>query len=199
MAEHSSLHPFLDWTKQRIDEMDAVVVSLEAKTGQLKADSAPKAAELLAELKKRRGEFQAAARAQLEAAEGVLKTGKAQLETHWQAFEAQVKTCLKSLDKRSGQATFREVAAAHVRAWGETQNALQAEAAKLAATQRPKVEAALKQMKTHAAEAEAQLQKLKQAGDQSWVSLNAALTESRKAFDRASREAWEAFKKAASH
>ena len=77
MAEHSSLHPFLDWMKQRMDEMDATVASFEAKAGQVRAESEPKAAELLADLKKRRSEFQAKARAQLEAAEATLKTGKA--------------------------------------------------------------------------------------------------------------------------
>jgi len=78
------------------------------------------------------------------------------------------------------------------------QKQLQAEAAKLTATQRVKVDAALKQMKTQAKEAEQRLKKLTQTGDRSWASLNAALTQSRKAFDQASREAWEGFKKAAS-
>ena len=30
MPEHSSLHFYLNWTKQRIDEMDAALASLEA-------------------------------------------------------------------------------------------------------------------------------------------------------------------------
>ncbi len=40
------------------------------------------------------------------------------------------------------------------------------------------------QMKTQASEAEARLQKLKQARDESWSALSAALADSRKAFDR---------------
>ncbi len=198
---HSSLHPFLDWMKQRIDEMDATVASFEAKAGQLKAESEPKTAALVADLKKRRAEFQAKAGTQLEAAEAALKAGKAQLETQWQGFEAQVQTYLKSLDKQAGQqqAAFRDIAAAHIKTWGELQGELQREAGKLAAAQRPKVEAALKQMKAQAAEAEERLQKLKQSGGESWGALNTALTESRKAFDRASQQAWDAFKKATSH
>lgn len=200
MAEHSSLHPFLDWMKQRIDEMDATVASLEAKAGQLKADPGPKATQLLADLKNRRAEFQTKARTQLETAEAALKTGKVQLETQWQGFEAQVQAYLQNLDKRAGQhqATFRQVAAAHIKAWTEAQDRLQAEAAKLAGAQRVKMEAVLNQMKMHASEAEARLEKLKHRGDESWAALSAALSESRKAFDRASQEAWEALKKAAS-
>ena len=111
-----------------------------------------------------------------------------------------MQTYLKSLGQQTGQqqATFRDVAAAQIKAWGEAQGELQAEAAKLAAAQRVKVEAVLKQMKAHGTEAEARLQKLRQAGGESWTVLNAALTESRKAFDRASQEAWEGFKKAVS-
>jgi hypothetical protein len=60
------------------------------------------------------------------------------------------------------------------------------------------LDAAVKQMKTQASEAEARLQKLKQARDESWSALSAALADSRKAFDRANQASWEAFKRAAS-
>jgi hypothetical protein len=53
-------------------------------------------------------------------------------------------------------------------------------------------------MKAAAAEAEAKLQKLKQTGAESWATLSAALAESRKDFDRANQEAWEALKRAVS-
>ena len=54
-------------------------------------------------------------------------------------------------------------------------------------------------MKADASEAEARLQKLKQAGSESWAALSAALEESRKAFDRANQAAWEALKRATAH
>ena len=38
MPEQSSMHFYLSWSKQRIDEMDATLASLEAKAGQVKAD-----------------------------------------------------------------------------------------------------------------------------------------------------------------
>jgi hypothetical protein len=55
---------------------------------------------------------------------------------------------------------------------------------------------AVKQMKVEAAEIEARLQNLKQAGSESWTSLSAALAETRKAFDQANQKAWDAFKRA---
>jgi hypothetical protein len=45
--------------------------------------------------------------------------------------------------------------------------------------------------------AEARSRKLKEAGSESWSALSAALAESRKAFDRANQQAWDAFKRAA--
>ena len=68
MPEQSSIHVDPNWTKQRIDEMDAALASLEAKVGQVKADSKIKADHIIADLKKRRDEFQAKAKNQ--AAEG---------------------------------------------------------------------------------------------------------------------------------
>src|SRR5947199_277064 len=97
MAEQSSIHPYLNWTKQRIDEMDATLASLEAQAGKAKAESKVKA----------------------------------------------------------------------------------------------------DQMNADAAEAEARLQKLKQAGSESWAGLSAALAESRKAFDGANQKTGDALKGAA--
>ena len=63
MPEHSSVYFYLNWAKERIDEMDATLASLEAKAGQVRADSKAKADQLLADLKKRRDEFEATAKA----------------------------------------------------------------------------------------------------------------------------------------
>jgi hypothetical protein len=52
-------------------------------------------------------------------------------------------------------------------------------------------------MKADGSEAEARLQKVKQAGSESWTVFGAALAESRKALDRANQAAWDALKRAA--
>ena len=199
MAEQSSIHPYLNWTKQRIDEMDATLASLEAQAGKAKAESKVKADQLIADLTKRRDEFQAKARAQQESGEAALKAGKAQLETQWQGFEVQVKTYFDSLGKQVDQqkTTFHSAAAAQVKAWREAAEKFQSEATKIVAARRTDLDAAVKQMKADAAEAEARLQKLKQAGSESWAGLSAALAESRKAFDGANQKTGDALKGAA--
>jgi hypothetical protein len=44
MPEHSSMHFYLNWTKERLDEMDATLASLEANTrlGQNRLNAARK-------------------------------------------------------------------------------------------------------------------------------------------------------------
>jgi len=53
----SSAHFYFNWAKERIDEMDAVVASLEGKAAQLTADSRVKAEKLIADLRGKRDEF----------------------------------------------------------------------------------------------------------------------------------------------
>ena len=199
MTEQSGMHFYLNWAKERIDEMDATLASFEAKVGQMQAESKVKADQLIAELGKRRDEFQAKVEKEAKAGEAAWERMKPQLESGWNDFEAQVRTYVDSLGKQvqQQQATFQDVAAAQMKAWRETADSLRDAAAKVATARRADIDAAIEQMKADGSEAEARLQKLKQAGSESWAAFGAALAESRKAFDRASQAAWTALKGAA--
>jgi len=196
MAEQSSMHLSLNWAKERIDEMDAALAALEAKAGEVKAETKVKADSLIADLKQRRAAFQATLKKQIEAGEAAWRARRADLEKQWNGFEAQVKAYFEGVGKQleQQQATFRDVAAVQTRAWREAAEKFQDAATKVASSRRADLDAALKQMKSDATEAEARLQKVKQAGSESWSVLSAALAESRKAFDRANQTAWEAFR-----
>ena len=198
MPERSSMHLYLNWAKERIDEMDATLASLEAKAGQVQGDFKVKANQLIADMEKRRDEFESAVKKQAEASDAAWERTKGQLESQWNGFEAQVKTYIDIVGKHidQQQATFRDVAAAQVKAWREAADKFHGAATKLAAERRADIDDAVTQMKADACEAEAHLQKLKQAGSESWTALSAALAESRKAFDRANQAAWDAFKRA---
>jgi hypothetical protein len=199
VTEQSSMHFYLNWAKERIDEMDATLASFEAKAGQMQAESKVKANQLIAELGKRRDEFQAKVKEEAKAGEAAWERTKPQLESRWNDFEAQVKTYIDSLGKQvqQQQATFWDVAAAQMKAWREAADNLRDEAAKITNARRGDIDAAIEQMKADASEAEARLQRLKQAGSESWAAFGAALAESRKAFDRANQAAWAALKGAA--
>jgi len=174
------------------------LASLEGKASQVGAESKAQADKLIGQLEKRRAEFQAKVEAQAQAGEAALEAMKPQLESQWQAFEAQVRTYFETVGKQIElqQATFRDVAAAQVKAWREAADKVHNAGTKVAAEKRANLDSAVRQMKADAAEAEARLQKLKQAGSESWTALSGALAESRKAFDQANQKAWDAFKRA---
>jgi len=194
MLTESTMHFYFNWAKERIDEMDAALASLEAKAPQVKADAKVKIDQLIADLKKRREEFQALARKQAEAGEAAWQRAQIQLQTQWTGFETQLKTYVGTVSKQieHQQAIFRDIGAAQAKAWREAADKLRDEGAKVAAAKRPEIDAAIKQMK---AEADAQIERVKQAGGQSWSVIGAALAESRKAFDRVNQGAWEALKR----
>ncbi|BAC52296.1 MULTISPECIES: hypothetical protein [Bradyrhizobium] len=190
-------HAFLPQSaKERIDEMDAALASFEVKATEAKAESKVKAEQLIADLKKRRDEFQAHLKTQAEAGEAAWARTKPDLEKHWIGFEAQMKTYFESAGKQieQQQATFKDIAAAQGKAWHEAANRFREAAGKVAGARITDLDAALKQLKSDASQAEARLQKLKQAGSESWSVLSAALAESRKSFDQASRAAWDALR-----
>jgi hypothetical protein len=176
--------------------MDAALASLEIKAGQAKAESKVKADEIVADLKKRRDEFQALLKTQAQAGEAAWTRTRADLEKQWNGFEAQVKTYFEGAGKQveQQQATFKDIAAAQEKAWRAAADKFREAAGNIATARRADFDGALKQMKVDASEAQARLEKLKQAGSESWTVLSAALAESRKAFDQANQAAWDALK-----
>ena len=52
MSEKSNTHFFASWTKERLDEMDAMLASLEDKVAEVQADARDKADRLLADLRR---------------------------------------------------------------------------------------------------------------------------------------------------
>ena len=194
------MHFYSSWAKERIDEMDAALASLERSASRVLAGSKARANQLTADLKRRRDEFQAAVNKEAEAGEAAWEGAMTKLETQWNGFEAQVKAYLETVGKEVGEqeATFLDMSAGQIKAWREATVKLHEAAGKVAATQRAEIEAAVKRMKIEASEAEVRMQNLKRAGSKSWSSWSAALAESRKAFDRANQAAWDAVKRAAS-
>ena len=181
MATQSNIHFFTIWAKERLDEMDAAVTSLEGKLVEVQSDARDKAKKVLADLRKQRDDFRDTIKKQSEANEAAWIQAKAKLEADWRSFEAEVKKYVESFGKKieQQQATFKVQADAQLKAWREAADQLGIDAKNFAAERRGEIDAALQRMNADAAEAEKKLQKLNQAGTQSWSALMAALTETR--------------------
>src|SRR6476661_2319120 len=100
MATQSNPHFFINWAKERLDEMDAAVTSLEGKVAEVQADVRDKAEKILAELRKQRDDFRDTMKKQSEANEAAWVQAKAKLEDDWRSFEAEVKKYVESFGKQ---------------------------------------------------------------------------------------------------
>jgi hypothetical protein len=199
-TQNSSAHFFISWAKERMDEMDATLASLESKAGQVQAEARVKADQFIAEMKKRRDEFESTVKKQAEAGEAAADGAKVRLETEWKGFQAETAKYLETFGKGIEQqrAVFQSQATAQLNAWRETADKLNAAAKEFAIERRREIDATVSRMKADAATAEKKLQDLARAGTESWSALNAALTETRAIFDRANQAAREAFQRATS-
>lgn len=200
MTQQSSVHFFLNWSKARIDEMDATLASLEAKTAAMKADTRVKAEECIADLRKKRDEFESTAKTQAAAGEAAWDATKVRLENEWKSFQMEIQRYLDGLGRNieQKQAVFQGQVAAQLNSWRDTADRLNAAAKEFKTERRREIDASVARMKAEAAAAEEKLKKVAQAGTESWSALDAALAETRGVFDRANQAAREAFKRAAS-
>lgn len=199
MTAHSSSHFFTNWAKERIDEMDAALTSLESRADELKSEAKAKAEQVRADLMKKRDEFRDKVEEQAKADEAAWINAQAQLESEWNAFEAEVRKYVDSFGDQveQQQATFKLQTEAQLKAWREAADKVRQAGKQFAADRGAELEACAKRMDADADAAREKLEKLNQAGAQSWSALMTALKETRGSFDRANQAAQEAFKKAA--
>jgi hypothetical protein len=198
MPTQSSVHFFLNWTKERIDEMDATLASIESKVAEMRAESRAKADQFIGDLRQKRTEFESTVKKQAEEGEAAWETTKARLETQWESFETEIKKYFETFgrDISQQQAVFQSQVTAQMSAWRETADKIHAAAADFASERRKDIDATVSQMRAEAVDAQDKLQKLAGAGTESWSALSAALAETRAVFDRANQTAREAFKRA---
>jgi hypothetical protein len=192
------MHFYINWAKERLDEMDATLASLEHQAREVQTASRAKADELLTNLRNRRLEFQEGVPMHAETNEAAWLRTKAELDGKWKGFEAEVREYIETFIRQGEQqkATFQKIATAQLNAWQDASDKIHAAGAEFAAERRADIDAAVKQMKADASEAAATFQNLAQAGTASWTALTGALAQSRAAFDGALQAAADAFKRA---
>lgn len=183
------------WARQRIGEMDAALAALRR---QAKSFPAPETAQLVADLKKRRNRFAAMMKDQTREGEIAWRRAKARLMQEWKGFEKDLNRYLGKASLQLGlrQSAFQRLSGAQAKAWRGTAVTLQRWKNSLVPGRRRGLAAVLAQVQTEARQAQARAKKLGRAGATSWSAMRSALAHSRRAFDRAHREAHRAIRKA---
>jgi hypothetical protein len=116
--QRAKVHFYMNWAKERIDEMDAVLAALEARMAQVATDSRAKADQIISNLRKTRDEFKIAVQKQAQAGEAAWEGIRRQLEAAWATFEADVKKYLETMGQGAEQqkAIFQSQVAAQLKA-----------------------------------------------------------------------------------
>ena len=153
----SSAHFYLNWAKERIDEMDAVLTSLEGKSAQVTASASAAAEKIVADLRTRRDAFMSEMQQLAGASESAWLQAKTRLEGDWTIFQVDVKKYVEEFSQMHEQqkATFEGAAAAQLKAWRQAADRIQGEAATFAADRRAAIDTAVQQMRADATAAEA--------------------------------------------
>ncbi len=143
MHAQSNIHFYVDWAKERLDEMDATLTSLEGKVGGVQADVRDKAHKVLADLRKKRDDFRDTVKKQAESNEAAWISAKTKLESEWSFFETEVTRYVENFGKQieQQQATFKLQAAAQLKAWREAADKLRSDAEEFAAERRDEIDA----------------------------------------------------------
>lgn len=188
---------YLNWAKERLEEMDAFLASLQSQACEVEAGSRAAADRLVADLRKKRDEFRDLINKQADAGDVFWRENIAQLESGWTGFEAEVQKYIETFGQQldQQQRIFQDAATAQLSAWHDATESFHKAAATFQSSRKADVDAFVTKMKSSASEAEAHFKELRRAGTQSWIALNAALTQSRNAFDHANQAVWDVFKR----
>jgi len=187
MPKHSSFHFHIEWAKERLDEMDASLASLERHARLKEAEVRAKADQLIAALRKRRDEYWRVSDTLRYAAVETWPRDKALLDKLFEGFSKDLNDYLEKLGTEAAlqRALFQDAAAAQRNAWRDAVERFEKTAEEFADHRRAEIDEMLRQMRADASEVEAKIQKLNRAGNRSWAELDEELAESRAAFDNA--------------
>lgn len=198
MTEIKMTHPSVEWARSRLDEMDASLTVFERKVQAVESGTREKAQSAIADMKKRRDNFNAAIEKSRDSSEKAWEAMNAKLEAEWKAFEDDVETFWASAGHKADmyEEAFWARAKAQKKAWHDTVTRMKTSAAKFQVNRKADFDTAVSGAESVAHDAGAKLDDVHDAGKTSWVAFRSALTLSRSAFDEANIKAQSAFNKA---
>src|SRR5271165_3167147 len=126
MTTNPYAHQFSNWMKARLDEMDAVLTSIEKNAAALQADAKKHGEQAIAQMRAQREAFQLAIHKQQHENEAAWTKAKDALEANWASFEAAAQDYVNQarLSAQQQAGTFKARAEAQRKAWDETLGAL---------------------------------------------------------------------------
>jgi hypothetical protein len=198
MAKTSIIHPYIEWAKNRLNEIDATVSTLEETVNDLGEETRAKAEKALEGMREQQGIFKTQIEEHLESTEKNWESSVSQLTDEWRIFETYVIAYADAAKDQGEQyeAAFKARAKAQLEAWQAAVDNVRRASSDFQAERKKEIMHALDKMSDEAKATKKKLDRIESAGNQTWRALSKALSESRIAFEKANKEAHEAFKSA---
>lgn len=186
MTNQSRAHAQLEWTKQKLDEIDAALGSIEASVGKTQNKVSLEADQALDRLKSERDRLQKgfeSLRADVEARRGVADEVYDFLQASWIDVEIAFQDFLTTISSQTDvvKATIAAQAEAQRQSWLKSIDAVRASASDVVDRARGEVDAAIAQLDDAGKKVEAKLGQASAAGDVSWQALKVGIEETKQA------------------
>ncbi|GEO87650.1 MULTISPECIES: hypothetical protein [Alphaproteobacteria] len=182
----------LEWSQDRVAELDATIAVLEKEAARLQGDARARAEEVLKALRDRRDAYR------IQAEEAVANAGtwtdaqvaeaRKSLDDNWAAFQATRDEYLDAAkaDIATRRAVLEAEFEARRKAWQESIDELRADAEKLAAEQRTAIDARIAALSTQVdkakVEASARIERLQDASAEAWEKTKQGYADAQKGF-----------------
>lgn len=201
MSKQSLAHENLEWTKHKLDEIDATLAAFEDSVSTLKSDARKEADRAITRIEAARKTFKAkidAASADAAAVKGIADNTFAALQAEWAEVELAFQAFLTAA---AGQADVAKKALAaraeaQHKSWQTSFSAIRATASEAVTKARGEVDAALHRVGAEIDKAQGKLGQASTVGAETWKAIRSGLEETRTVYDRTWKKISDALAKA---
>jgi len=197
MPQTSSIHPFVLWSKNRLDEMEAAVLEVEKDASNAEQRIKADVTTMLAKAKQSCDAFKTRMQSSIQEldkkGEAAIHSAKQELQQDWQKFEEAISAAVARLN--NGRKEFEARAGAQLKSWQDTIQKCNKVAVGIAADQKESFNAAIKRMQERVQEGKEHFVQVRQAASNSSDAYRVALKKSREAFEEAYESAKSTFAK----
>lgn len=186
--EASAARQAIQWSHDRLSELDATIGALERNAAQRKTEARAKAEAALKELRETRDAYrvkakEAAANARTWTDAKVAEARKS-LDESWTSFQTKVDEYLDAVeaDLETRKAILEAELEAREKTWQAWIDELRTEAGKLAAQQKADIEARIAALKARADEEKARIGRLREASREAWDTVKQSYADAQKLF-----------------
>lgn len=199
MPQISHIHSQTEWLKTRLDEMDASVAHFESSLEKTSAMVQSRAANLMADMKRRRDSFKHWFDQREDQGEQAFGEAKDKLEHEWEAFETSVESFLETAENKADAANeaFKVRVTCQRKSWLHAIERAKTASHSFGEERKLEINKAIAKLEADANKLGYKLKGSNKAGHESWSAFRTALSDSRTAFDHAFGETKVAFNIAA--